>query len=93
MKKTVNINGAKAKIDFAKANHTKVIDRMEGIQTAEAHGTVDYLINDKSYTVKWTVSRKPRIQRTLGLKLYFEGFSCGDNEKKMIEFIISKYGV
>ena len=91
MNKTVNYKGEKIKVSFEKPEEgfTRVIDKMEGIRIKEAHGTRVYAINKKHYTVGWTVRRKEKAS----IRLHFEGFSCGDSEKKMIEHIISKYGL
>ena len=89
MKKTVKYNGENIKVDFEKANHTRIIDRMDGIKIADAHGTIDYIINGKAYTTEWTMKYK----KSHSVQRHFEGFSCGDSEKKMVEHIINKYGI
>ena len=89
MNKTVTYNGEKTKVTFEKANHTRVIDKMDGIRIADAHGTEDFIINGKTYQVEWTMKYKT----THSVQLHFAGFTCGDSEKKMIEHIISKYGL
>ena len=89
MNKTVQYNGEKIKVEFNTANQTRIIDRMDGIRVADAHGTKDFIINGKTYTTSWTMKYK----NTHSVQLHFEGFTCGDSEKKMIEHIISKYGV
>lgn len=89
MKKTVKHNGENIKVDFDKNNHTRVIDRMDGIRIADAHGTEDFIVNGTCYKVEWTMKYK----KTHSVQLHFEGFTCGDSEKKMIEHIISKYGL
>lgn len=70
-------------------NHTRIVDRMEGIRIAEAHGTKDFIINGKRFKIEWTMTYREKHN----VRLHFEGFSCADNDKKMIEHIISKYGV
>jgi len=89
MKKTVKYNGENVKVNFETANQTRVVDRMDGIRIADAHGTKYFIINGKTYLVVWTMKYK----NTHSVQLHFEGFTCGDSEKKMIEFIISKYGI
>lgn len=89
MIKTVKYKGENIKVLFEKANHTRVVDRMEGIRIADAHGTKDFIINGKVYTVEWTMKYKNKHN----VQLHFEGFTCGDSDNKMIEHIISKYGV
>ena len=89
MTKTVKYNGDDIKVTFEKNNFTRVIDRMEGIRIADAHGTKDFIINGKRYQVQWTMKYKTKHS----VQLHFEGFTCGDSEKKMIEHIISKYQI
>ena len=89
MKKTVKYNGEKIKVNFETSNHTRVVDRMDGIRIADAHGTKDFIINGKVYQVGWTMKYK----KTYSVQLHFEGFNCGDSEKKMIEHIISLHGL
>ena len=89
MKKTVKYNSENIKVNFETSNQTRIVDRMDGIRIADAHGTKDFIINGKTYSVKWTMKYK----KTHSVQLHFEGFTCGDSEKKMIEHIISKYGL
>ena len=89
MKKTVTYQNEKIKVNFETSNHTRIVDRMDGIRVADAHGSNDFIINGKTYRVEWTMKYK----KTHSVQLQFEGFTCGDSEKKMIEFIISKYGI
>jgi len=90
MNKTVQYNGEKIKVEFTKSNFTKVVDQIKTVKTpGKTHGTYDYCINGKTYTVNWTNVYK----NTSSTQLHFEGFTCGDSEKKMIEHIISKYGI
>ncbi len=90
MKKTVKYNGENIKIEFEKTNFTKVVDQIKTIKLAgKSHGTYDFNINDKTYTVNWTNVYK----NTSSTQLHFEGFTCGDSEKKIIEHIILKYGL
>lgn len=89
MQKTVKYNGENIKVNFKTANQTRTVDRMEGIRIADAHGTKDFIINGNVYQVGWTMKYKS----TYSIRLHFEGFTCGDSEKKMIEHIISKYGL
>jgi carbonic anhydrase len=89
MKKTVKYNGENIKVNFETANQTRVVDRMEGIRIADAHGTKGFVINAKVYKVEWTMKYK----NTHSTQFHFEGFTCGDSEKKMIEHIISKHGL
>ena len=89
MKKSVKYNNDTIKVDFESKNTTRLINRMEGIRIADAHGTKDFYINDKKYIINWDMKYK----NTHSVTLSFEGFICGDSEKKMIEFIISKYGI
>ena len=89
MKKTVKYNGENIKVDFVKTNHTRVVTRMDGIRIADAHGTIDYTINGKTYTTTWTMT----YNKVHSVQRHFEGFTCGDSEKKLIEHIISKYGI
>lgn len=89
MKKTVKYNGENIKVDFVKMNHTRIVDKKDGLYIVEAHGTHDFIINGKSYTIEWTMKRKTKSS----VQLHFEGYTCGDSEKKMIEYIISKYGL
>ena len=89
MKKTVTYKGEKIKIDFEKANHTRVIDEKDGISIVRAHGTHDFIINGKAYTTEWKLVNKNKSSVTRS----FEGFTCGDSEKKIAEHIISKYGL
>ncbi len=89
MKKTVTYNGQSIKVDFVKANHTRVIDKKNGLEIIEAHGTEDFIINGSTFTVQWTMKCKTVKSK----QFHFEGFTCGDSEKKMAEFIISKYGI
>ena len=89
MRKTVKYNGESIVVNFESANQTRIVDRMDGIRIADAHGTKDFIINSTSYKVEWTMKYK----NTHSVLLHFEGFTCGDSEKKMIEHIISKYGL
>ena len=89
MKKTVKYNGENIKISFEIANQTRIVDRMEGIRIADAHGTKEFNINGTIYLVQWTMKYK----NTHSVQHHFEGFTCGDSEKKMIEYIISNYGI
>jgi len=89
MKKTVKSNGGNIKLDFKTYNQTRIVDRMDGVRIADAHGTTDFIINGFTYLVEWTMKYK----KTHSVQLHFEGFTCGDSEKKMIEHIISKYGL
>jgi len=89
MKKTVKYNSENIKVEFETSNFTRVIDRMDGIRVADAHGTKDFTINGKIYKTEWTMKYK----KTHSTQLHFENFTCGDSEKKMIEHIISKYGI
>lgn len=89
MKKTVKYNGESIKVNFKTANQTRIVDRMDGLRIADAHGTKDFIINGKIYQVEWTMKYKT----THSVYLHFEGFTCGDSEKKIIEHIIEKYGV
>jgi len=89
MKKTVNYNGKKIKVNFETSNLTRVVDRMDGIRIADAHGCKDFIINGNPYKVEWTM----RYKTTHSVQHHFEGFTCGNSEKKMIEHIISKYGL
>ena len=89
MKKSVKYNGENFKINFESKNTIRIIDRMEGIRIADAHGTKEFYINEKKYIINWNMKYK----KTHSVTLSFEGFTCGDSEKKIIEFIISKYGI
>lgn len=90
VKKTIEYNGTKQKVDFVKSNFTKVIDVQKTFGVVgRAHGTCDYTINGTTYTIEWSSV----YDRTISNKLSFEGFTCGDSEKKMVEHIISKYGL
>lgn len=89
MKKTVKYNGENIKVNFETANLTRVVDRMDGIGIADAHGMEDFIINGKTFQVGWTM----RYKKTHSVQLHFEGFTCGDSQKKMVEHIISKYGL
>lgn len=93
MKKTVNYQGQKIKVDFAIERQTKIVDEMVGVQISRAHGTKRFVINGKSYLVHWELKRNPRTQRSSGVKLFYKGFSCPDNEKQMIEHIIAVNGI
>jgi hypothetical protein len=84
MKKAVKYNGESVKVDFDTANQTRIIDRMDGIRIADAHGTKDFIINGKTYLVQWTM----RYKNSHSVQLHFEGFTCGNSEKKMIEHLI-----
>lgn len=89
MKKTVKYNGENIKVDFTTTNFSREIDEMDGIRIKKAHGTNEFKINEKTYVVGWTMNRKEKSS----IRLHFEGFTCGDSEKKMIEHIILKYGL
>lgn len=89
MKKTVKYNGENIKVSFTTINFTRVVDKMEGIRIVEAHGTEEFIINEKTYTVNWMMKHKTKPS----IRLEFEGFICGDSEKKMIEHILEKYGI
>lgn len=89
MKKTVKYNGENIKVNLVVTNQIRIVTRMEGIRIADAHGTKDFVINEKVYVVNWTMKYK----KVHSVQLHFEGFTCGDSEKKMTEFIISKYGI
>jgi len=89
MKKTVKYNGENIKVNFKTANQTRIVDRMDGIRIADAHGMKDFIIDGKTFQVEWTMKYK----KIHSVQLHFEGFTCGDSEKKMIEHIISKYGL
>ncbi len=84
MKKTVKYNGENIKVDFRTENFTRVVDRMDGIRIADAHGTRDFIINGESYTISWSMKYKT----THSIQLHYNGFTCGDSEKKMIEHIL-----
>jgi hypothetical protein len=66
------------KVDFNKSNHTRVIDEKIGDSITKAHGTETFTINGKSYVIFWSMTRKEKASKTLS----FEGFTCGDSEKK-----------
>jgi hypothetical protein len=87
MKKTVKHNGENIKVNFETANQTRVVDRMDGERIADAHGTRDFIINGQVFKVEWTMKYK----KTHSVQLHFEGYTCGQSEKKMIEHILSKY--
>ena len=89
MKKTVTYQNEKIKVEFESANQTRIVDRMEGVRIADAHGTKDFIINGVAYLVEWTMKYK----KTHSVQFHFEGFTCGDSEKKIIEHIILKYGI
>jgi hypothetical protein len=89
MKKTVNYNQENIKVEFETLNFTRIVDRMDGIRIADAHGTKDFIINNKTYKTEWGM----KYNKSHSTQLHFEGFTCGDSEKKMIEHIISKYGI
>ena len=89
MKKTVNYNGNTIKVEFTTKNFTREIDEMDGIRIKKAHGVNEFNINNKAYVVGWTMNNN----KSSSVNLFFEGFACGDSEKKMIEHIISKYGL
>ena len=90
MKKTVNFKGEKVKIDFKKDKYAKVVDRMYMGSIAECHGSEDFIINNKPYSVNF---RMIRNNRHYVCTYSFESFECNDSEKKVIEFIIDKYGL
>ena len=90
MKKTVKYNRENIKVHFEKSNFTKIVDQFKTLkEPGKAHGTYEYHINDKTYTVNWNNVYK----NTSSTQLHFKGFTCGDSEKKMIEHIISKHGL
>ena len=89
MKKTVQYNGENIKVSFNKANHTRVIDKKIGDSIVMAHGTQDFVINVKSYLTHWSMRRKEKASTTLS----FDGISCGDSEKKIVELILLKHGI
>lgn len=94
MNKTVNYNGEKIKVNFVKINNNdRIIDAEQVFsdyrKITKAHGTYRFVINSKTYQVGWSMNFK----QTSSVQHHFEGFTCGDSEKKMIEHIISKYGV
>jgi len=94
MKKTVKYNGENIKVDFVKINNNDRIVDEEQIfsdyrKVTKAHGTYGFEINGKVYQVKWTMN----FAQTASVQHHFEGFTCGDSEKKMIEHIILKYGI
>jgi len=89
MIKSVIYKNQAIKVDFKSVNHTRIVDRMEGIRIADAHGTKDFIVNGKKYLINWSMKYK-NVHST---QLSFNGFTCGDSDKKMIEFIISKYGI
>lgn len=90
MIKSVSYKGTKIKVRFHMDNHTRIVDKIDANKRIiEAHGTKDFIINAKRYKIEWTMIYKERHN----VRLHFEGFSCPDNDKKMIEHIINKYGV
>jgi len=90
MRKTVQYKGDKIKVEFTKINFTRVVDKqMPNGRIIEAHGTKDFIINNKTYQVEWTM----KFKTTFSTRLHFEGYTCGDSEKKMIEHILEKYGL
>lgn len=90
MNKTVVYKGEKIKVNFRKENFTKIIDQIKTNKLpGKSHGTYDFIINDKTYLVHWSSIYK----NTISTRLIFENFTCGHSEKKMIEHIISKYGI
>jgi hypothetical protein len=94
MKKTVKYNGKNIKVNFIKINNNdRVVDEQKAFPTynkiTKAHGTYGFQINGKVFQVAWTMN----FDKTASIQHHFEGFTCGDSEKKMIEYIISKYGL
>jgi hypothetical protein len=94
MKKTVKYNGKNIKVNFIKINNNdRVVDEEKVFTTytkiTKSHGTYGFQINGKVFQVSWIMN----FNQTASVQHRFEGFTCGDSEKKMIEHIISKYGL
>ena len=91
MKKTIKYNQQNIKVDFFKTNHVDIQKEkcQKTLRTIKANGTQDFVINGKVYKTEW----ETKFKTGYSVRLSFEGFTCGDSEKKMIEHIISKYGV
>lgn len=94
MKKTVKYNGENIKVNFNKIyNNDRIIDEFKQFsdyrKITKSRGTYGFNINGKVYQVSWSMN----FNSTASVQHHFEGFTCGDSEKKMIEHIISKYGI
>jgi hypothetical protein len=90
MKKTVVYNGENIKVIFTKENFEReILGYSQNGYPNHSKGTHDFVINSKKYTINWESRRDATASNTFK----FEGFKCGDSEKKMIEFIIAKYGI
>ena len=97
MKKLVNFNGEKIKVEFSyNAKEYNVIQKYKDclkrrivIQPQIEKNILEYKINGKSYEVICNVTRGEK----LSCKHTFEGVTFPDNNKKIIEHIIAKYGI
>lgn len=94
MKKTVKYNGENIKVNFTRINNNdRVIDAEQVFpnyrKITKSHGTYGFEINGKIYQVQWSMN----FEQTASVQHHFNGFTCGDSEKKMIEHIISQHGL
>jgi hypothetical protein len=90
MTKLVKYNGQSLRITFNKivlsGDSLSVCKNGYSIHNK---GVVKFIINNKEYLINW----ESKKNETWSINNEFEGFKCGDSDKKMIEFIISKYGI
>lgn len=97
MKKLVNFNGEKIRVEFDYcAKEYNVIQKYKDclkrrivIQPQIEKNILEFTINGKSYEIICNVVTGEKTKYTYN----FEGVILPDNHKKVIEHIISKYGI
>ncbi len=97
MKKLVNFKGEKIKVNFTySAKQYNVIQKYKDclkrrivIRPQIEKNILEFVINGKCYEVICNVVRAERTNFTYN----FEGVKLPDSHKKIIEHIISKYGI
>jgi hypothetical protein len=88
--KTVKYNGENTRVTFENIMLNKeVVSLCKFGYPNHYKGESKFTINNKDYIVNW----ENKKNETWSIVYEFEGFKCGDSHKKMIEFIISKYGL
>jgi hypothetical protein len=90
MNKTVTLNGQTTKVDLVVNMVSRDVHKQDAQgRILHATGIKEFNIGGNVYPVKW----EGKMNKSWSLTLEFDGFKCGDSEKKMTEFIISKYGI
>lgn len=102
-KKTVHHNGEKIKVEYTQEILFKKHDGQRDEKTKFGYSRQteiqQWVINGKTYHILYTDTstykkcRRHRIKRVDSVRYSFEGFETNDNQKKLIEHIIGKYGL